>query len=38
MPACAGTAVKAEPATQAAAAKRSQEKRCVIRLITYYCW
>src|SRR6478735_6033444 len=36
MPACAGTAAKAVPATQAAAANRSQEKRCVIRLITRY--
>src|SRR6478752_4287092 len=36
MPACAGTAVKTVPATQAAAANRSQEKRCVIRLITCY--
>src|ERR1700739_906267 len=36
MPACAGIAAKAVPATQAAAANRSQEKRCVIRLITRY--
>src|SRR5579864_7024368 len=36
MPACAGIAAKAVPATQAAAANRSQEKRSVIRLITRY--